>query len=307
MQVTILGITGGVGRAVADAFLHNGWTVRALARTPSAVSSHPQLTVIAGDANDAQALDRALDGSQVVFHGLNLPYPEWDPGMADLTSAVIAASERAGATILFPGNVYGLGPDFSQPLDEDSSFEPVRPKGVLRNRLERMLEESHSPSIVLRMGDFFGGIGESNWMHHLTSGARAGGVLRYPGAHDVLHTWCYLPDAAKAFVMLAERREELPNHASFHFEGHVLDGTAWLTEVQNAIGPRSIRAFPWMWMQLARPFVPMVRSLFEMRYLWSEPVRMRGDKLTAFLGDVPHTPFAHAIRETLLEEVSAAA
>lgn len=299
MQITVLGITGGVGRAVADAFLEAGFAVVALARRPERVPAAEGLTVVEGDALDPEALGGALQGSDLVLHGLNLPYPDWDPGMIELTDAVLAGALAAGATVLFPGNLYGLGPDFTEPLDEDAPRGGPARKGALRNQLEERIAaftQRGGRAIVLRAGDFFGGIGESSWMHHLTHRARAGGALQYPGSRDTLHSWAFLPDVARTFVALARRRAELPALAVFHFEGHVVDGHAWIAAARRALGDeRAVRSFPWLWLNLARPFVPMVRELFEMRYLWDEPVRMDGSRLRALLGEVPHTPLDQAV------------
>ncbi len=251
------------------------------------------------------ALRRAVAGSDVVLHGLNLPYPDWDPGMIELTERVPDAVEEAGATLLFPGNLYGLGADFSAPLAEDAPRDTPAPrKGAVRNKLEDAIEARTRRglrAIVLRAGDFFGGVGEA-WMYHLTDSARKGGAIQYGGSLDVPHSWAYLPDLGRTFVRLAERRDALEPMAVFHFEGHVVDGHGFVDAVRAALGDpsRRVRSFPWMWLHLARPFVPMVRELFEMRYLWDQPVRMDGSKLRGLLGDaLPHTPFSEAVATTL--------
>lgn len=302
MNVTVLGITGGVGDAFAQACLEAGLPVRGLVRDASGVAAREGLTLVEGDASDPRALAAAVADSDVVFHGLNLPYPDWDPGMFTLTEAVIAASR--GKTLLFPGNLYGLGPDFREPLREDAERRGPSRKGAVRNRLEARLEAAATGGtrvIVLRCGDFYGGIGESSWMFHLTSAARGGAPIQVAGSLDVLHSWAYLPDVGRTFLALAQRREELPPYAVFHFEGHVLDGHAWVAAVREALGDpmRPTKPFPWFWMNLARPFVPMVRELFEMRYLWDQPVRMDGSRLASFLGEVPRTPVAEAMRRAL--------
>jgi len=301
MQVTILGITGGIGRAVADVFLERGIPVVALVRDPSKVPAQAGLTLVEGDATDPAALRRAIEGSEVVLHGLNLPYDQWDPGMIELTRRVLDAVEQTDATLLFPGNLYGLGPDFSAPLTETSSHQPISRKGALRNQLEAMLEGSPSQTLILRMGDFFGGGKESTWMHHLTQKTRTGGAIQYPGALDIPHAWAYLPDAAEVFVELALRREELGKHSVFHFAGHTIDGQTWVESVRSGLGDLGRRqvSFPWFWMRFASPFVPFIRELFETRYLWDQPVRMDDSRLRAFLGKLPHTPLDVAVKHSL--------
>ena len=60
-----------------------------------------------------------------------------------------------------------------------------------------------------------------------------------------------------------------------------------------------MRPFPWGLMALASPFVPLLRELREMRYLWRQPVRMSNARLLAALGGEPHTPLDEAVRRTL--------
>jgi nucleoside-diphosphate-sugar epimerase len=60
-----------------------------------------------------------------------------------------------------------------------------------------------------------------------------------------------------------------------------------------------LRAFPWWVVTLASPFVATFRELREMRYLWSEPIRMSNTRLTSVLGAEPHTPLDEAVEATL--------
>ncbi len=304
MQITVLGATGGIGGAVTDAFLAAGHRVVALARRPDALERRAGLTIIEGDVRDPDALAVALDGSDAVFHGINVPYPDWDPGMVEVTDAVAAAAESRGQLLLFPGNLYGLGPDFDEPLTEDASRQPVSRKGDIRNRLEdrlRLASEGGARVVIVRAGDFFGVSGDSTWMAHLTGKALNGGPISYPTNLDTLHAWTYGPDLARVFVALAERASELGPFEVFHFEGHVVDGHTWVRAVREGLGAPDRRQtfMPWFWMQPLRLFVPMIREIWEMRYLWEQPVRMSGARLQAFLGEVTHTPFGLAIATSL--------
>jgi hypothetical protein len=73
------------------------------------------------------------------------------------------------------------------------------------------------------------------------------------------------------------------------------------TAIRHASGRPDlpVRRFPWWLTALASPFVPTLRELREMRYLWQRPVRMRNARLVALLGAEPHTPFDAAVRATL--------
>jgi hypothetical protein len=56
---------------------------------------------------------------------------------------------------------------------------------------------------------------------------------------------------------------------------------------------------PWLMLRLLAPVVPIFRELTELAYLWNEPHRIDGQKLTAAIGKVPHTPFETAIAAAL--------
>ena len=87
--------------------------------------------------------------------------------------------------------------------------------------------------------------------------------------------------------------------------GH--DWLAALTEVAWERGwlPREgalrIGRMPWGLMRLVSPFVPVVASLREMRYLWDVPHALDGAALARRIGAKPHTPFLEAVRTAITE------
>lgn len=70
--VAVLGATGRTGRQLVEYALADGLAVRALARDPRALRDlgHPRLTVVAGDATDADAIARVIEGAACVFSAL---------------------------------------------------------------------------------------------------------------------------------------------------------------------------------------------------------------------------------------------
>jgi len=188
-------------------------------------------------------------------------------------------------------------------ISETSPEHPVTRKGRWRVEMERGLLDSGVKALIVRAGDFFGpGITANSWFGQM---ARPGAEVRntvYPGVRGVGHTWAYLPDLAETMVRLAEQEERLEHHAVFNFGGHWLErGEAMADSILRvAERPRGrIRSFPWPLAVLASPFVPMFRELLEMRYLWRRPLRLDNTKLTAFLGEEPHTPLDQAVARTL--------
>jgi nucleoside-diphosphate-sugar epimerase len=153
-------------------------------------------------------------------------------------------------------------------------------------------------SIVVRAGDFLGDAG--TWLDLAMAKDLARGRFTQMGPTDQPHAWAWLPDLARVFVQVAERRALLAPHRALHFEGLTLTGAQLQQAFESALGrPLATRRFPWPLLRLATPFSPMLRALFEMRYLWQRPHRLDGGRLRALLGTVPATPLDAVVRQCL--------
>lgn len=309
--VLILGITGGIGRAFANACESKGWHIKALHRDPlSAKSTLPELSNIewiVGDAMNMSKLKSAAKGSDIIFHGVNPPgYKKWRDLAIPMLKNSIAAAITSGARLAFPGNVYNFGPDSWPLINETSSQNPKTIKGQIRVEMEQMLAKAANngaKSLIVRAGDFLGPYATGSWFAQgiIKPGKKLKSVV-YPGIHDVGHSWAYLPDLANTFIQLLERDAELADFDVFHFRGHyfangidIAKETAGIAEISNA----PVKSMPWIIIKLASPFVTMFRELLEMRYLWNEEVQLDNSKLVKFLGDEPHTPTKEALTRTL--------
>jgi hypothetical protein len=60
-------------------------------------------------------------------------------------------------------------------------------------------------------------------------------------------------------------------------------------------------SLPWPLLQIGGLVVPMLRELAEMRYLWRVPHRLSGERLAGIVGEIPATPLAAALEDTLRE------
>ncbi|NLR96692.1 NAD(P)H-binding protein [Rhizobium sp. P38BS-XIX] len=304
----ILGATGGIGGAVADGLARRGWHIRALNRDATEAARHqPNFEWIQGDAMQAADVLKAAQGAEIIVHGVNPPgYRNWAQVVLPMLDNTIAAAKAVGARIVLPGTVYNFGPDVFPNVSEDSVQRPKTRKGAIRVQMERRLkaaaEQGNTPVIIVRAGDFFGGSRANSWFSQaMVTPGKPVNSMTYPGKRGLGHQWAYLPDVAETMIRLIEKADELPNFAVYHMRGHWDgDGTQMVEAVQRVVGHKiKVRSFPWWTVPLAAPFVPFMRELREMSYLWDVPLEMRNDKLRAVLGEEPHTPIDEAVRSSL--------
>lgn len=245
----------------------------------------------------------------MIVHAVNPPgYRNWSTLVLPMIDNTIAAAASAGATVVLPGTVYNYGADAFPVLHEDSPQHPSTRKGAIRVELERRLQAAAAQrvrTIIVRAGDFFGPRAGNNWFSQaLVKPGRPVRTVSLPGQCGVGHQWAYLPDVARTMVELIARRDTLAPFARFHHAGHWdEDGTRMaqaICRVAQRHGAHPVmRRLPWWLLRAASPFVPTLRELLEMRYLWREPIRMDNARLVEVLGSEPHTPLDAAVEATL--------
>ncbi|ACB95095.1 NAD(P)H-binding protein [Beijerinckia indica] len=308
----ILGATGGFGHEVASALLRRGWRIRAVNRNPETAAARCHFPAGSvewrkGDALNEAEIIAAAEGASIIVHAANPPlYRNWPGLVMPMLRNTIEAARHSGARIVLPGSIYNFPVDGPHLLKEDTPQEAPSRKGKIRIEVETALREAQKDgvkSLVLRAGDFFGpNVTANSWISAVVKPGRPIPSIADPGRRGVGHAWAYLPDMAETVVQLIEQEDRLGLHEVFHFGGHWLeDDCEIIRAIQRAAGPSrvKIRRFPWWAVGLASPFVPLMRELWEMRYLWKVPFKLDNAKLTTFLGKEPHTPLEEAVRISL--------
>jgi nucleoside-diphosphate-sugar epimerase len=298
--VVVLGANGRLGRAAVLAFSAAGWQVLAQLRRAPRAALPAGVQQVLCDALDLATLTAAAQGADVIVNALNPDYTKWATLLPPITAASIKLAAATGATLMLPGNVYNFGKQLPARLGEDTPFAATHPKAAQRIALEAALADAAMArgvrSIVIRAGDFLGDAG--TWVDLAMGKGLAAGQFTQMGPVDVPHAWAWLPDLAETFVRVAAVRAQLAPHTVLHFAGHTLTGAQLQAAFEGALG-RPLRAttFPWGLLRLATPFSPMLRALFEMRYLWQRPHQLEGTRLHALIGPEPHTPLAEVARQ----------
>jgi nucleoside-diphosphate-sugar epimerase len=301
-RVLVLGANGRFGHTAAAAFRKAGWEVASLVRPGTSDGVAAGTEPVEVDALDHAAVSAAAHGCDVVLHALNPPYTQWSRLALPLAYSAITAAEAAGATLIFPGNLYNYGKGLPSVVDETTPMHPSSRKGRLRVAIEDRIAEAGERgmrAIILRAGDFFGG-GHGSWLDLVIAKEIGRGHLTYPGPIDLIHPWAYLPDLASALVRLAGIRDRLGRFETFGFPGHAVTGREFTTAIARANGRGlQIKRMSWWLIHALGPLVPLSRELSEMAYLWNEPHRIDGAKLEAAIGTVPHTPLDTAVKRAL--------
>jgi putative NADH-flavin reductase len=120
LKVIVFGATGRVGRAVALTLLTKGHQVTAFARDPAELPAREEISVIKGDAMDADAVARAVPGHDAIVVALGDPRnpvllalglkPLSSPDVCEVgTRNIIAAATAASVKRLICVTSYGVG------------------------------------------------------------------------------------------------------------------------------------------------------------------------------------------------------
>ncbi|HKJ54854.1 MAG TPA: NAD(P)H-binding protein [Nitriliruptoraceae bacterium] len=152
MNVTVLGATGGIGRAITHELARRGHRVTPASHSGSAVLDG--VDTIAFDHTDRAATLAACAGADVVVMAGQPPYPEWVDAFPSIMDNVIAGVAAAGARLVAVDNLYMYAPA-TGPLTEDAPEHASDAKGMLRRRLgEKVLEAHRSGHIRATIGRF---------------------------------------------------------------------------------------------------------------------------------------------------------
>ncbi len=300
MKVTVLGATGGIGRAIAHELHTRGHDVATASRSGDPVLDGVPSTAF--DVRDRAATIAACAGAEVVVMAAQPPYPDWVAAFPPIVDNVLAAAVAATAKLVFVDNLYMYAPA-DGPLTEDSPEHATDPKGRLRTQLGRTLLQAHEDGRVRvtigRFSDYYGPHGTNSGLFMMgISPALAGRRPRGLWNLDQPHTFHFLPDAARGFATLVEDQRA--------------DGRAWvlpaapattqrdlLDLVSEATGAKrpGVLTHPMIW--VGGLFDPMIRESRSVRVQYDRPWVVDASRFEATFGPIEVTPHREAVATTV--------
>lgn len=204
---TILGANGQIAEELAKE-LHRNYTIdiKLVSRNPKKINDTDQL--FSANLLDAQATDKAVAGSDIVYLTVGLPMNAqmWAEQFPVMMKNVIDACKKHQCKLVFFDNTY-MYAKTSEPQTEESPFDPAGQKSTVRAKMATMLlDEMNKKSIeavICRAPEFYGtGKTQSITNTLIFDNIKQGKKLKVPISDNTLRTLIWTPDASRAMALI---------------------------------------------------------------------------------------------------------
>lgn len=292
---------GPVGWTVAEQLAAQGDRVRLLTRSGSG-PEHDLIERVQADVSQPDRLTALFEGADAVFHSIHASKYNakvWRAELPAAEQAVLNAAGAAGAVVVFPESLYSYG-QVDGVIYEDTPRTASAGKLGVRTELLRAREASSTATVSVVASDFFGPrVLSAHMGERAVPNVLAGKKIRVVANADVLHSFTYVPDLARAMVAAAEDRA-LWNSVLHAPTAPALTQREMIACYANAAGVASpkVGVIP-SWMLKATGVLSSdARELAEMSYQFARPFVMDSTKSEQRLGFGP-TPLATAAAATV--------
>jgi predicted dehydrogenase/nucleoside-diphosphate-sugar epimerase len=171
-RILVTGATGALGSALLSRLLGAGETVRVLTRRPvPSLAANAQLHVVHGNLGDPEAVDRAVQGVELVFHigaAMQGGAADFESGTIAGTKNVVSACLRYGVQkLVYVSSLTVLdhaGRERGAPVTESSPLEPhpawrgfyTQSKLAAEQIVLEAIRSQQLPAVILRPAQIFG-------------------------------------------------------------------------------------------------------------------------------------------------------
>lgn len=299
----VLGAGGAIGASVVRELSAQGHRVRAVGRS-SPPPRVPGVEVHWGDITSAAGAKAACDDAQVVYHCASPAYHRWVREFPAMNDAVSEGAAAAGAKLVFADNLYMYGP-VDRPMTEDMASVARDAMGRVRGEMAESLLAEHSGGrlrvAIGRASDYYGPGGVNTIAGpEIFGAALRGKTVRWVGGLDQPHSLSYLPDVARALVILGG--DERADGQAWHLPAaDPVTGRAFVELVFAELGrpPGKVVGIRRPLQRAIGLFNPTVRALGETWYQRTRPFVIDSSRFIETFGAFATTPHSAAIAATL--------
>ena len=269
----VLGGNGVVGRETIASLVEQGHDVASVTRSaPTPAPSHA--TSIVADLLDAASALRAVEGAEVAYLTVGLPYTTrvWRRDWPVIMQNTIDACVAHGTHLVYFDNVYAYGTT-DAPMTESTPIRPSSRKGEVRAALlETLAAAARERGLVATVGrsaDFYGpGASTSVFNTFAIDNVAAGKAPVWLFDAHQLHSMTYTPDIGRALAVLGT--DERARGRTWHLPtAPALTGDDYLElATGGALAHKTLSAAT---MRLGGVFVSAARESLEMAYQYMAP------------------------------------
>ena len=276
MKQTILGANGTIGKLLAKELLNYTQNIRLVSRNPEKINDSDEL--FPADLTDANALDKAIEGSEIVYLVIGFDYnlKTWQNNWPKLMKATIESCIKHQAKLVFFDNMYMYDKSEIPNMTEDSAINPSSKKGVVRKIIAEMLlkavKEKKINALIARAPDFYGPGNKNSYLiqvvyNNLIKGKNANWFINA----NKKHSFIYTPDAAKATALLGNTPDSYNQVWHLPTNEHSLSGQEWLDLFNKEMNTnKKISILPMFLIRILGLFMPFMREMPEMMYQYDQ-------------------------------------
>ena len=302
-QITIFGY-GATGRPIAERLAARGDRLRVATRTRPA-DLPPHIEHVCCDVLDADAVRHALAGSAQAVLAVGFPYDArlWRTVWPRTMTNLVEECASAGTRLVFIDNLYQLGPQ-QTPRTEAMALATTGEKPVILAEVTRIWQAARDRVRVatLRCTDFYGpGVLVSHLGIQALGAVAAGKAAQLLVPPDMPHDFAYVPDIARAAVMLLDAQDEdfgqawnMPCAPTRTTRALLALGAATLGEGTRL---RTVAVPFWLLRPLGLIF-RFAREVADVGFTWDRPYIVDGGKFARRFDFTP-TPFEIGIPATV--------
>jgi nucleoside-diphosphate-sugar epimerase len=299
---TILGAGGGAGTEITKQLFNYTKDIRLVSRNPKKVNETDQL--MKADLTDPAQLDKAVEGSEIVYVTIAFPYNAkvWRQLWPTFMKSLIEVCSKHKTKIVFVDNVYLYDPKYLSDMTEETPINPVSEKGKVRAEVAKMLmnavEKNKIEAIIARAPDFYGpGIIGSMLYQTVYQNLIKDKNPQWLGKLDVIHNFIYSKDIGKSVALLGNTRDAFNQVWHLPTTDKKLTNRQWIELMMKAMNKQmKIQTMPDWLINILGIFIPILKELQDVGYQFKQDYFFNSNKFNKRFNFTPASP-EEGIRE----------
>lgn len=302
-HIALFGGAGAIGHSLATALDARGVTYRTVGRNVETLRREfPRAQVAHADFLTGEGVAEASNGIETVYYIAGAPYTEFYKHPIMVRHALDGAQSAGVKRFVHIASVYSYGTPQTHPVAETHPHQANTRKGGFRLEQEQAVLERNSAdfrTLVVHLPDFYGPHADQSYANVFMREALAGKTASWIGSPDAEREFIYVPDAADPLLRLAVRDDGYGRY--WNLGGTVVKARDFIDRAFAALGkPTKYRTIPKFMLQGVGLFVPMMREVAEMYYLFDSSFVLDDSALQTFLGGYAKTPLPQGIEQTFV-------